>query len=193
MLDDAALDILFRSARSQRKWTDRPVGRETLRQIYELAKLGPTSANCLPMRIVFAESREAKEKLKPCLGSNNVEKVMAAPVTAIVAYDLAFADHLPRLFPYADAKSWFTGNEALTAATALRNGSLQGAYLIVAARALGLDCGPMSGFDNAAVDAAFFAGTTWRSNFLCSLGYGDHGVLGDRLPRFDFEEVCRFA
>lgn len=193
MLDDAALDILFRTARSQRKWTDRPVDRDILRQVYQLARMGPTSANCLPMRIAFAESREAKEKLKPCLGSNNVEKVMTAPVTAIVAYDLAFADHFPRLFPHVDARSWFAGNPALIEATALRNGSLQGAYLMLAARALGLDCGPMSGFDNKKVDAAFFAGTTWRSNFLCGLGYGDRTALGDRLPRFEFDEVCVFA
>lgn len=193
MLDDAALDTLFRTARSQRAWTDRPVTRETLRRIYDLAKLGPTSANCLPMRIVFVESREAKEKLKPCLGSNNVDKVMVAPVTAIIAYDLDFADHLPRFFPYADARSWFVGNAALIEATALRNSSLQGAYFMLAARALGLDCGPMSGFDNAAVDAAFFAGSSYRSNFLCSLGYGDHAALGDRLPRFDFDEACTFA
>ncbi len=193
MLDQEGLNLLFRSARSQRAWSDRPVSEALLRQIYELAILGPTSANCLPMRIVFVTSTEAKEKLAPCLGSNNVAKVMAAPVTAIVAHDLDFAEHLPRFFPYADAKSWFSGNPALTETTALRNAALQGAYLMMAARALGLDCGPMSGFDNEQVDAAFLAGTSHRSNFLCSLGYGDHSGLGDRLPRFDFDEICSFA
>jgi len=145
------------------------------------------------MRLVFAASPEAKNKLKPCLGTNNIEKVMAAPVTAIVAYDLEFAGYLPKFFPHADAKSWFTGNTVLTETTALRNGSMQGAYLIMAARSLGLDCGPMSGFDNGKVDEAFFNGTSYRSNFLCSLGYGDHSAYGARLPRFDFDEICKLV
>ena len=193
MLDENGLNLLFREARSQRGWTDQSVSEATLRQLYDLAILGPTSANCLPMRLVFAASLEAKNKLKPCLGTNNIEKVMAAPVTAIVAYDLEFAGYLPKFFPHADAKSWFTGNTVLTETTALRNGSMQGAYLIMAARSLGLDCGPMSGFDNGKVDEAFFNGTSYRSNFLCSLGYGDHSAYGARLPRFDFDEICKLV
>ena len=193
MLDDDGLNLLFREARSQRGWTDKLVNEATLRQLYDLAILGPTSANCLPMRLVFAASLEAKNKLKLCLGSNNIEKVMAAPVTAIVAFDLDFAVYLPKLFPHADAKSWFTGNSGLTETTALRNGSMQGAYLIMAARSLGLDCGPMSGFDNNKVDEAFFNGTSYRSNFLCSLGYGDHSAYGARLPRLNFEEICKLV
>ncbi len=193
MLDDKGLNLLFRDARSQRAWADKSVSETTLRQLYDLAILGPTSANCLPMRLVFVKSSEAKKKLKPCLGSNNVEKVMAAPVTAIVAYDLEFAKYLPNLFPHADAKSWFTGNPGLTETTALRNGSMQGAYMILAARSLGLDCGPMSGFDHSKVDEAFFNGTSYRSNFLCSLGYGDHSAYGVRLPRFDFDEICKLV
>ena len=193
MLDQQGIDLLFTAARSQRAWLDQPVEESLLRQVYDLAILGSTSANCLPMRIVFVRSDDAREKLRPCLGSNNVDKVMTAPVTAIVAHDLAFADHLPRLFPYGDARSWFTGNDALIETTALRNGSLQGAYLMMAARALGLDYGAMSGFDNEKVDQAFLAGTTYRSNFLCSLGYGDHSAMGDRLPRFAFDEVCTFV
>ena len=193
MLDENGLNLLFREARSQRGWTDQSVSEATLRQLYDLAILGPTSANCLPMRLVFAASLEAKNKLKPCLGTNNIEKVMAAPVTASVAYDLEFAGYLPKFFPYADAKSWFTGNTVLTETTALRNGSMQGAYLIMAARSLGLDCGPMSGFDNGKVDEAFFNGTSYRSNFLCSLGYGDHSAYGARLPRFDFDEICKLV
>ena len=193
MLDENGLNLLFLEARSQRGWTDQSVSEATLRQLYDLAILGPTSANCLPMRLVFAASLEAKNKLKPCLGTNNIEKVMAAPVTAIVAYDLEFAGYLPKFFPHADAKSWFTGNTVLTETTALRNGSMQGAYLIMAARSLGLDCGPMSGFDNGKVDEAFFNGTSYRSNFLCSLGYGDHSAYGARLPRFDFDEICKLV
>ena len=193
MLDDDGLNLLFREARSQRGWTDKLVNEATLRQLYDLAILGPTSANCLPMRLVFAASLEAKNKLKLCLGSNNIKKVMAAPVTAIVAFDLDFAGYLPKLFPHADAKSWFTGNPGLTETTALRNGSMQGAYLIMAARSLGLDCGPMSGFDNNKVDEAFFDGTSYRSNFLCSLGYGDDTAYGARLPRFNFDEICKLV
>ena len=193
MLDDDGLNLLFREARSQRGWTDKPVNEATLRQLLDLAILGPTSANCLPMRLVFAASLEAKNKLKLCLGSNNIKKVMAAPVTAIVAFDLDFAGYLPKLFPHADAKAWFTGNLGLTETTALRNGSMQGAYLIMAARSLGLDCGPMSGFDNNKVDEAFFNGTSYRSNFLCSLGYGDHSAYGARLPRFNFDEICKLV
>ena len=193
MLDEAGIDFLFRDARSQKVWTNRPLDEVLLRRIYDLMILGSTSGNCLPMRLVFVRSPEGKEKLQPTLGSNNVEKVLTAPVTAIVAHDLDFVDHLPRLFPYGDAQSWFSGNEKLIETTALRNGTLQGAYLMLAARALGLDYGAMSGFDNDKVDALFFAGTRFRSNFLCSLGYADKSAMGKRLPRFEFDEVCSFA
>lgn len=193
MLDDAALDTLFREARTHNGWLDEPVSEATLRAIWDLAKMGPTSANASPARIVFVVSVEAKEKLKPALQAGNVAKTMAAPATAIVAHDLAFYDRLPELFPHADARSWFIGNDPLIAATAFRNGSLQGAYLMIAARALGLDCGPMSGFDNAKVDEAFFAGTPIKSNFLCNLGYGDPAKLYPRSKRLSFDEVCRIV
>lgn len=190
MLDDTALDILFREARTHKGWRKEPVDDATLRAAYDLARMGPTSANCSPMRVVFVRSPEAKAKLKPCLDRGNVEKTMAAPATAIVAHDLRFYEHLPRLYPFADARSWFEGNEAKIQETAFRNGTLQGAYLIVACRALGLDCGPMSGFDNAAVDKTFFAGGTVRSNFLCNIGRGDPAALPPRAPRLDFDEAC---
>ncbi|MFO1112726.1 MAG: malonic semialdehyde reductase [Rhodospirillales bacterium] len=189
--DDAALDVMFREARTHTAWQDRPVEEDVLRAAWDLAKMGPTSANCQPARIVFVVSAEAKEKLRPALIPTNVEKTMSAPATAIIAYDLAFYEQLPELYPFADARSWFAGNEALIASTAFRNGSLQGGYFILAARALGLDCGPMSGFDNAAVDAAFFAGTQVRSNFLCNLGYGDASKLRVRNKRLSFDEACR--
>lgn len=190
MLDDRALDILFREARTHKGWRKEPVDEATLRAAYDLAVMGPTSANCNPMRVAFVRSQAAKAKLKPCLAPGNVEKTMAAPATAVVAYDLRFYEHLPRLFPFADAKSWFEGDAAKIRETAFRNGSLQGGYFILACRALGLDCGPMSGFDNAAVDAAFFAGTEVRSNFLCNIGHGDPAALPPRAPRFDFDEAC---
>lgn len=192
-LDDQALDILFRTARTHNGWQGPGVSEAEMRAIFDLAKWGATSANCSPARFVFVVSREAKEKLKSALIAGNVEKTMAAPATVIVAYDLDFHEHLPKLFPHADARSWFTGNEALIQTTAFRNGTLQGAYLMLAARALGLDCGPMSGFDNAKVDAAFFAGTRVKSNFLCNLGHGDRSKLFPRSPRFTFDEVCRIA
>ena len=154
-------------------------------------KWGPTSANSSPARIVFVKSKEAKEKLLPCMAEGNVEKTKAAPVTAIVAQDMEFYEKLPKLFPFADARAWFAGNKPLIESTAFRNSSLQGAYLIIAARSLGLDCGPMSGFDNAKVDAAFFQGTTWKSNFVCNLGYGDSSKLYPRAPRLDFNEACK--
>ena len=186
------LDLIFRNARTHSAWQDRPVEDALLRQVYDLAKMGPTSANMCPMRIVFVKSREAKERLKPALHEGNVDKTMAAPVTAIVGMDIHFFEQLPRLFPHADAKAWFKDlPENVLEYTALRNGSLQGAYFILAARALGLDCGPMSGFDNAKVDAAFFAGTTVKSNFLCNLGYGDPSKLHPRSPRLAFEEACK--
>ncbi len=189
-IDDGALDTLFREARTHNGWLARPVPEALLRQVWDLARMGPTSANCSPARIAFVTTAEAKGRLKPCLLAGNVEKTMAAPATAIIGYDMTFYERLPELFPHADAKSWFVGNESLIETTAMRNGSLQGAYLIFAARAVGLDCGPMSGFDNAEVDAKFFAGTTIRSNFLCSLGYGDASKLYPRGPRLSFDDAC---
>jgi len=192
MLSEAALDQLFREARTFNAWLPKDVGDEQLHQLYELAKFGPTSANSSPMRVVFVKSKAAKEKLSPFLSEGNRAKTMAAPVTAIVAQDHAFHEKLPQLFPHADAKSWFEGNQPLIDTTAFRNASLQGAYLILAARAVGLDCGPMSGFDNAGVDAAFFAGTQVRSNFLVNIGYGDASRdLFPRSPRLAFDEACR--
>ena len=191
-LNDVALDQLFRSARTLNAWLDKEVTDEQLRQIYDLARMGPTSANSSPMRIVFVKSKDAKQRLHPYLSEGNAAKTMAAPVTAIIATDFAFYEKLPQLFPHADARSWFVGNEALVQATATRNGSLQGAYVIMAARALGLDCGPMSGFDQAGVDAEFFAGTQVRSNFLVNIGYGDHANgLHPRNPRLDFDEAAQ--
>jgi 3-hydroxypropanoate dehydrogenase len=192
-VDDAALAVLFHAARTHPAWQDRPVGEDVLRAVWDLAKMGPTSANCMPARIVFVVSAAAKETLKPCLAPGNVAQTMAAPATAIIGHDMAFYDKLPELYPHTDARAWFTGNEALIAATAFRNGSLQGAYFMLAARAMGLDCGPMSGFDNAKVDEAFFAGTTIKSNFLCNLGYGDPAKLHPRNKRLSFDEACRIA
>jgi len=192
MLSEAALDQLFREARTFNAWLPKDVDDERLRQVYELAKFGPTAANSSPMRVVFVKSKAAKEKLAPFLSEGNRAKTMAAPVTAIVATDYAFYEKLPQLFPHADAKSWFVGNQPLIDSSAFRNGSLQGAYLMLAARALGLDCGPMSGFDNAGVDEAFFAGSEIRSNFLVNLGYGDASRdLFPRSPRLAFDEACR--
>ena len=190
-IDDAALDILFRNARSQNKWLDTPVPQEQLVQLYDLMKWGPTSANSFPIRIVFVATPSAKERLRPLVSEGNRSKVAAAPVTAVLGYDTKFYDWLPRLFPHRDMRSGFLDKPQHAETTAFRNSSLQGAYLIVAARALGLDCGPMSGFDNAAVDREFFPGEQVKSNFICAIGYGDSsGVLG-RLPRPDFGEVCR--
>jgi 3-hydroxypropanoate dehydrogenase len=191
MLSDDGLDLIFRKARTHRAWLDRPVPDALLRQVYELACLGPTSANCSPMRLLFVRSREAKERLRPCLSPGNVDKTMQAPVTAIIGHDLEFYEQLPRLFPTADMRANFVGKPELIAATAFRNGSLQGAYLMLAARALGLDCGGMSGFDNAKVDSEFFPDGRVRSNFLCNLGYGDAAKVGPRAPRLPFDEVCR--
>lgn len=191
-MTDDGLDLIFRKARTHTAWLDKPVDDALLRQVYDLAKLGPTSANMCPLRIVFVTSREAKEKLRPALDAGNVAKTMAAPVTAILGMDVHFYEKLPKLFPHVDAKAWFKDlPEPVLEYTALRNSSLQGAYFMLAARALGLDCGPMSGFDNAKVDAAFFAGTTVKSNFLCNLGYGDASKLRPRSPRLDFDEACR--
>lgn len=191
MISDEALATLFLEARTHSHWLDKPVSDDLLRQAFDIAKMGPTSANCSPMRIVFVRSKEAKEKLRPCLDEGNVEKTMAAPATAIIAMDQEFYEHLPFLFPHADARPWFAGKPKVIETTAFRNGSLQGAYFIIAARALGLDCGPMSGFNNQKVDEAFFAGTPFKSNFLCNLGYGDKTKLYPRSPRFDFDQACR--
>ncbi|WP_130619266.1 malonic semialdehyde reductase [Dyella amyloliquefaciens] len=194
MLSEAALDQLFRSARTYNAWLPKAVSDEQLHQLYELAKFGPTSANSSPMRLVFVKSQEAKAKLSPFLSEGNRAKTMAAPVTAIVATDHEFYEKLPQLFPHADARSWFAGNQPLIDVTAFRNGTLQGAYVMMAARSLGLDCGPMSGFDNAGVDAAFFAGTTIKANFLVNIGYGDASRdLFPRSPRLSFDEACRIA
>jgi 3-hydroxypropanoate dehydrogenase len=190
MLDKKALDTIFLEAHTHNAWTGKPVSDETLRRLYDLMKFGPTSANCSPQRIVFARSRAAKEKLRPALSEGNLEKTMTAPVTAVLGYDTEFYELLPRLFPQKDARSWFVGKPAHIEATAFRNGTLQGGYFIVAARAVGLDCGAMSGFDNAAVDAAFFPGGKVKSNFLCNLGYGDPKGVFPRNPRLVFDEVC---
>lgn len=189
-LDQTALDQLFDKARTNNKWQPREVPDDLLKQIIEHMKWGPTSANCSPARIVFVKSAEAKERLKPHLSPGNVDKTMAAPATAIIAYDLKFYEYLPRLYPPADAKSWFVGKKEHADTTAFRNGTLQGGYFILAARALGLDCGPMSGFNNAAVDAEFFAGTDIKSNFLCNLGFGDPAGVYPRSPRFSFDEMA---
>jgi 3-hydroxypropanoate dehydrogenase len=190
-LDDAALEGLFRGARSHNKWQDVPIPDETLHELYDLLKFGPTSANSSPARFVFIKSHEAKQRLAPALSSGNLEKTMSAPVTVIVAYDPRFYEKLPTLFPHnPDAISWFTSNDSLAATTAFRNGTWQGAYLLLAARALGLDVGAMSGFDNGKVDETFLADRGWRSNFLVNLGYGDPAGLFDRSPRLGFAEAA---
>jgi 3-hydroxypropanoate dehydrogenase len=190
-LPDACLDQLFREARTHNAWRDRDVPDALLHDIVDLLKFGPTSANCSPARFVFVKSRAAKERLRPHLSEGNRDKTMKAPVCAIIGYDLDFYRHLPKLFPHTDAKSWFEGKPKKIEETAFRNGTLQGAYLIMAARTLGLDCGPMSGFDNQGVDREFFAGTNVKSNFLCNLAYGDPSVLFPRSPRFDFDEMAK--
>jgi 3-hydroxypropanoate dehydrogenase len=193
-LNDEGLDLLFRKARTHNVWLDKPVDDALLAQVYDLAKMGPTSANMCPMRLVFVKSKTAKERLKPAVHAGNVEKTMAAPVTAIIGMDIHFFEMMPKLFPHADAKAWFKDlPENVLESIALRNGSLQGAYLMLAARSLGLDCGPMSGFDNAKVDAEFFAGTTIKSNFLCNLGHGDGAKLFPRSPRLEFAEACQIV
>ncbi len=191
MLDGTSLDQLFREARTHYHWQDRPVGDDQLRAVFDLLKMGPTSANCSPARFLFLRTPEAKERLRPALSAGNVDKTMAAPVVAIVAYDPKFYEDLPKLCPHADARSWFAGNEGLASETAFRNGTLQGAYLMVAARAAGLDCGPMSGFDNARVDAEFLVAMGWKSNFLVNIGFGEHWKLSPRARRFEFDEACR--
>lgn len=204
-LNEEGLDLLFRQARTHNGWLDRPVSDDTLRQLYDLMKWGPTSVNCCPARIVFLRTPEAKQRLLPALAPGNVEKTMTAPVTAIIGYDGKFYEHLPKLFPHTDARAWFVDTPELAEVTARRNSSLQGAYFIMAARALGLDCGPMSGFDQAKVDHEFFPAESQRAefqqeyfpdshiktNFLCNLGYGDPTKLYPRSPRLDFDEACK--
>ena len=191
-LSDESLNVIFREARTHSVWLDKPVDDALLAQVYDLAKMGPTSANMCPMRVVFVKSKAAKEQLKPALSTGNVDKTMSAPVTAIIGMDVHFYEKLPELFPHVDAKAWFKDlPENVLEYMALRNGSLQAGYFILAARSLGLDCGPMSGFDNAKVDAMFFGGTTVKSNFLCNLGHGDATKLHPRSPRLNFGEACQ--
>ena len=192
-ISEAALKQIFLEARTYNGWRDEEVSDQCLRQIVDLMKMGPTSFNCQAIRILFLKSREAKERLKPFLIEGNVEKTMSAPVVAVLAYDMEFHQRLPEYFPFMDAKVFFEGNEALIEETAFRNGTLQAAYFIIAARALGLDCGPMSGFDAEGVNGEFFAGTSWRVNFLCNLGHGDPESLFPRGPRPDFEDIAEIA
>lgn len=190
-ISQADIDVLFNSARTFFTWTDEKVPDSVLKQVYDLAKMAPTAANCQPARIFFVVSEESKKKLEPCLDPGNVKKTMTAPVTAIIAGDMAFYTHFDKLYPVADVRSWYEGKPDLIEDAVLRNTALQGAYLIMAARALGLDCGPMSGFNNKMVDDVFFKGTTFKSNFLCNLGYGSREKMYPRLPRFDFDEACK--
>jgi 3-hydroxypropanoate dehydrogenase len=193
MIDDTALAQLFGEARTFSRWHDRDIPEGAIESALDMALLGPTSGNCEPMRVELVKSKEAKERLLPCVSSGNSDKVRAAPVTAIVAYDTLFYEYLPRLFPHTDAKSWFTSNEALATETAFRNSSLQGAYFIMALRAHGLDCGPMSGFNPKAVDETFFADGRYRTNFLLNIGYGQKEALHPRPPRLAVDEVARWA
>ena len=190
-LDSVALDLLFGNARTHNVWQDRTVSEIVLRRLFDLMKMAPTSMNISPARIIFVKTEEGKEKLKPALVSGNVEKTMTAPVCAIIGHDLDCWKQLPKLFPFKDMSSLFSNNPDFVLSTAFRNCSMQGAYLIMAARALGLDCGPMSGFDNDLVDKEFFSGTAVKSNFLCNIGYGRKEKLSDRAPRFNFEDVCQ--
>ena len=192
-LDSTAHEALFTGARTQNGWTSDPVSDETLHELYELVKMGPTSANCSPARFVFVRTPEGKERLKPALSAGNLEKTMTAPVVVIVAFDPVFYEQLPKLFPHADARAWFTSNAALSEETAFRNSTLQGGYLIMAARMLGLGTGPMSGFNKGLVDEAFFASNGWKSNFLVNLGYGLPEKVFARSPRLAFDEACTFA
>jgi 3-hydroxypropanoate dehydrogenase len=191
MLDQNALDTLFNDARTHNDFSDKPVPDALLQQVYDLAKMAPTSANCLPMRIVFVKSDEAKKRLEPCLMEGNRAKTMKAPVCALIAMDMEFYEQLPKTFPHTDAKSWFVGKPDYIASTAFRNSSLQGAYFLLAARALGLDCGPMSGFNEAKLNEEFFGGTSYKVNFIMNLGYGTGKDIFPRSPRLSFEEVCK--
>lgn len=190
-LDDRSLDIIFREAHTHTHWLDKPVSDELLHGIYELMKWGPTSGNSCPGRIVFVRSAEAKQRLLPLMSPGNVEKTRTAPVTAIIAHDMEFYEKLPRLFLHEDARSWFVGNQPLIETTAFRNGTLQGAYLLIAARAMGLDAGPMSGFDNAKVDREFFPDGKVKSNFIINLGYADRSKMHHRNPRLPFDEAAQ--
>lgn len=192
IMDEAALKQLFTEARTHNGWLDKAVSQEQIEQLYQLTCMGPTSANCSPARFVFVTSAEGKARLAPTLSKGNLDKTLSAPVTVIVAYDSRFYDALPALFPHGDAKSWFTSSEALAQETAMRNSSMQAGYMILAARAMGLDTGPLSGFDPQAVDEAFFAGTSWKTNLMINIGYGDSSKLYGRLPRLTFEEACRY-
>jgi 3-hydroxypropanoate dehydrogenase len=193
ILNQDAMNTLFFQARSHNAWLDRAVSDEQLHQLFDVMKWAPTSANCSPARLVFVKSAEQKEALLTTLMEGNIEKTRSAPVVAIIGMDMAFYEKLPQLFPHADARAWFVGNPALIEATAFRNSSLQGAYLMLAARAMGLDCGPMSGFDPELVNARFFPNSSVRVNFMCSLGYGDQRGLFDRSPRFEFDEACKIV
>ena len=190
-LPEEALETIFTQARTHNGWLSEPVDDNLIKKIYDLMKWGPTSANTCPVRIVFVKSQEAKEKLLPCVAPGNVEKTKAAPVTVIIAKDMEFYEQLPKLFPHAPARSWFAGNQPFIESTASQSSTLQGAYFMIAARALGLDCGPMAGFDNAKVDEAFLKGTSWKSNFLCNIGHGDPSKLFPRSPRLEFNEACK--
>jgi 3-hydroxypropanoate dehydrogenase len=192
-VDDRVLGQVFLDARTHNAWQEKDVPDALLRRLVDVLKMGPTSANCSPARFVFVKSKEAKERLKPHLSEGNRDKTMKAPVCTIIGYDLDFYEHLPKLFPHTDARSWFAGKPEKIKETAFRNGTLQGAYLILAARLHGLDCGPMSGFDNAGVDAAFFSGTSIKSNFLCNIGYGDPAGVQPRSPRFSFDEIAKIV
>ena len=184
-------ELIFTNARSHNEWLDEDVSDEILHKLYDLMKWGPTSANCSPSRLIFIRSQDAKKRLLPYLIETNREKTSTAPVTAIIAYDISFYEHLPKLFPHnPEAKDWFSWSNDLAEQTAFRNSSLQGAYFIIAARTLGLDCGPMSGFDNAELDKEFFSNSGFKSNFICNVGYGDHSKLFERSPRFEFDEIC---
>lgn len=192
IIEESCLQQLFHQARTHKKWHDKPIADHLLQEIYSLAGLGPTSVNCSPLRIYFLKTKEAKERLKPLLDPANIDKTMTAPVTALLAYDLKFYEYLPKLYPFADTKPWFEGKPDFALETAFRNGTLQAAYFIMAARACGLDCGPMSGFSNKGVDKEFFPDGRYKSNFLCNLGHGDpSGLPGPRAPRLSFDEACQ--
>ncbi|MDC0062190.1 malonic semialdehyde reductase [Pseudomonadota bacterium] len=190
-LDEEALNLVFGEARSMNGWQDKDVSDAMIRSLYDLTKMGPTSTNCSPARFVFVKSEAEKAKLESALMPNNIPKVMTAPVVAIIAYDLDFSDHMTKLFPHMDVAPMYKGNDEMNVSTAFRNSSLQGAYLMMVARAMGLDCGPMSGFDNQLIDETFFSDTNIKSNFLCCIGYGDSTKIFQRLPRLDFDEVCK--
>jgi 3-hydroxypropanoate dehydrogenase len=190
-INDQALDQLFRVARSQNGWKDEPISDTLMYAVYDLMRWGPTSANCSPARFIFVKSDEAKQRLKPYLAENNEDKVLTAPMCAIIGHDLEFYEKMPQLFPHnPEAKDWFSGDPVTAEVIAMRNGTLQGAYFMIAARALGLDCGPMSGFDNDGVDKEFFPDGKVKSNFICSIGVGEPSKVFERLPRLSFEEAC---